>query len=72
MNDANLEKMVTEIDDLIVTFIEKYQTHPLNISSIFLARLVIANIAAGSEKDFKLILNSVAQDQKTEFSEIIH
>jgi hypothetical protein len=72
MNESILNDLVLEIDDLVLSFVEKYKTHPLNISSIFLARLMLANISVGSGDDFKLILKSVAEDQKTEFSEIIH
>lgn len=75
MNDNQLEKLTNEIDLFNLDLIEKYKTHPLNLSSIILARLVIMNNISGSGEDFKMILSSIASNDhfdSNEFTNKIH
>jgi hypothetical protein len=75
MNDSLLEELSSEIDSTIIDLIEKYKSHPLNISSIILARLVIMNNIAGSGDDFKMLLASIVSNDhfdSNEFANKIH
>jgi hypothetical protein len=75
MNDSLLEELSSEIDSTIIDLIEKYKSHPLNISSIILARLVIMNNISGSGDDFKMLLASIVSNDhfdSNEFSNKIH
>jgi len=75
MNDSLLEELSSEIDSTIIDLIEKYKSHPLNISSIILARLVIMNNIAGSSDDFKMLLASIVSNDhfdSNEFANKIH
>jgi len=75
MNDSLLEELSNEIDSTIIDLIEKYKSHPLNISSIILARLVIMNNIAGSGDDFKMLLASIVSNDhfdSNEFANKIH
>jgi hypothetical protein len=75
MNDSLLEELSSEIDSTIIDLLEKYKSHPLNISSIILARLVIMNNIAGSGDDFKMLLTSIVSNDhfdSNEFANKIH
>ena len=62
MNDEQLPKIATEIDDLLAEMMEKYQVPPLILGTVFLARLVVMAEFTEVTEDFNRVLQ-VAMDK---------
>lgn len=71
MQDDKLSKIAYEIDDIIAELSVKYQVDPLSLTSIMLARIVLANDYLGSGADFRKILANIPERQLTN-NEVMH
>jgi hypothetical protein len=56
MNDEQLPKIATEIDDLLAEMMEKHQIPPLILGTVFLARLVVMAEFTDVADDFNRVL----------------
>ena len=59
MTDDKLSKLAFEIDDIIFELITKHKIDPLSLTSVILARLVLANDFTGSGDDFRKIMSNI-------------
>lgn len=71
MQDDKLSKIAYEIDDIIAELSVKYQVDQLSLTSIMLARIVLANDYLGSGADFRKILANIPERQLTN-NEVMH
>lgn len=71
MQDDKLSKIAFEIDDIIAELSLKYQIDPLTLTSIMLARIVLANDYIGSGEDFRKILANIPERQLPN-NEVVH
>jgi hypothetical protein len=55
-------EMSNEIDDLMVELATKHKQHPLNLSSVILARLLVLCKTTGCLEDFQKIIESISDD----------
>jgi hypothetical protein len=59
MTDDKLAKLAFEIDDIIAALSIKHKIEPLSLTSVILARLVLANDFTGSGDDFRKIMFNI-------------
>jgi hypothetical protein len=59
MTDDKLAKLAFEIDDIIAALSIKHKIEPLSLTSVILARLVLANDFTGSGDDFRKIMSNI-------------
>lgn len=71
MQEDKLSKIAFEIDDIIAELSIKYQVDPLTLTSIMLARIVLANDYIGSGEDFRKLLANVP-DKRLSNNEVVH
>ena len=71
VQDDKLSKIAFEIDDIIAELSLKYQIDPLTLTSIMLARIVLANDYIGSGEDFRKILANIPERQLSN-NEVMH
>ena len=71
MTDDNLSKLAFEIDDIIFELITKHKIDPLSLTSVILARLVLANDFTGSGDDFRKIISNIP-DPRLPSNEVVH
>jgi cell division protein ZapA (FtsZ GTPase activity inhibitor) len=71
VQDDKLSKIAYEIDDIIAELSVKYQVDQLSLTSIMLARIVLANDYLGSGADFRKILANIPERQLTN-NEVMH
>jgi hypothetical protein len=60
MTDDELEKLVVEIEDFIVTKVQSNKLTILNLTAVYLSRIALLSVDCGMQKEFVYLLNSVA------------
>ena len=68
----SMESMAYDIDDFISSMLKKHEIEPLILSSIILARLLLANEYVGSDEDFKKLAANVSTREKKKRDIQIH
>ena len=71
MENDRLSKIAFEVDDMIAALSVKYKIDPLALTSIMLARLVLANDFTGSGDDFRKIMANVPEP-RIPSNEVMH
>lgn len=71
MRNDKLSKLAFEVDDIIAALSVKYKIDPLTLTSIMLARLVLANDFTGSGDDFRKIIANIP-DPRLPSNEVVH
>ena len=71
MTDDKLSKLAFEIDDIIFELITKHKIDPLSLTSVILARLVLANDFTGSGDDFRKIISNIP-NPRLPSNEVVH
>ena len=71
MNDEQLIEMSSSVDSYISTLLTKYNTTPLSLAAVLLARTMLLNKEAGSMDDFMKLMSSVIQNPP-ESNEKVH
>ena len=59
-----MESMVCQVDDFLSTMLANHKIDPLILSSIILARLLLANEYVGSDGDFKKLASNMTTVKK--------
>jgi hypothetical protein len=67
-----LESIAYDIDEFISSALTKHKIDPLILSSVILARLMLANEYVGSDEDFKKLAASISIRPKTKRDIQIH
>jgi len=57
--DYDIESISHQVDDFLSTMLANHKIDPLILSSVILARLLLANEYAGSDKDFKKLASNM-------------
>jgi len=71
VQDDKLSKIAFEVDDIIAGLAVKYKIDPLTLTSIMLARLVLANDFTGSGDDFRKIIANIPEPRLPS-NEVVH
>ena len=71
MENDKLSKIAFEVDDIIAELSIKYKIDPLTLTSIMLARLILANDFTGSGDDFRKIMANVPEPRLPS-NEVVH
>ena len=71
MQDDRLAKIAFEVDDIIAALSIKHKIEPLSLTSVILARLVLANDFTGSGDDFRKIIANIP-DPRLPSNEVVH
>ena len=71
MENDRLSKIAFEVDDMIAALSVKYKIDPLTLTSIMLARLVLANDFTGSGDDFRKLMANVPEP-RIPSNEVVH
>jgi hypothetical protein len=71
VQDDKLSKIAFEVDDIIAGLAVKYEIDPLTLTSIMLARLVLANDFTGSGDDFRKIIANIPEPRLPS-NEVVH
>ena len=71
MQDDRLAKIAFEVDDIIAALSVKNKIDPLTLTSIMLARLVLANDFTGSGDDFRKIISNIPEPRLPS-NEVVH
>ena len=64
----NMELLVEEVDDFLTIMLAKHRIDPLILSSVILARLMLANEYVGSDEDFKKLASNITTRTKNKQS----
>jgi len=67
-----LETIAYDVDEFISSALTKHKIDPLILSSVILARLMLANEYVGSDEDFKKLTASISIRPKTKRDIQIH
>jgi hypothetical protein len=59
MNDDTISKLTYEVDDILAALALKHEISILNLTSIVLARCVLANDFSGSGSDYRQLLKEI-------------
>ena len=70
--EYDLESIAYDADEFLSSMLKKHEIDPLILSSIILARLLLANEYVGSEEDFKKLAANVSIRPKTKRDIKIH
>ena len=70
--EYNLETIAYDADEFLSSMLKKHEIDPLILSSIILARLLLANEYVGSDEDFKKLAANVSIRPKTKRDIKIH
>ena len=62
--DYDLESVVHQVDDFLSTMLAEHSVDPLILSSVILARLLLANEYVGSDGDFKKLASNMSTIKK--------
>jgi len=62
LEDNEIVEISQEFDEYMVELATKYKQHPLNLSSIILARLIVLCKTTGCLEDFQKIMESISDD----------
>lgn len=65
MNDSDLVALSNEVDSMIHRFIKNYETTPLCLTAVILARLKIVSEATQQIDEFNKLCNHVADTNFT-------
>lgn len=71
MENDKLSNIAFEVDDIIAALSIKYEIDPLSLTSIMLARLILANDFIGSGSDFRKIMANVPEPRLPS-NEVVH
>ena len=63
-----LETMAYDTDEFILSMLTKHKIDPLILSSVILARLLLANEYVGSDEDFKKLASNMTPRAKNKQS----
>ena len=63
--ENNMELIVEEIDQFLTIMLAKHNLDPLILSSVVLARLMLANEYVGSDQDFKKLASNLTTITKS-------
>ena len=63
--EDNMELIVEEIDQFLTIMLAKHNLDPLILSSVILARLMLANEYVGSDEDFKKLASNLTTITKS-------
>jgi hypothetical protein len=63
--EDNMELIVEEIDQFLTIMLAKHNLDPLILSSVVLARLMLANEYVGSDQDFKKLASNLTTITKS-------
>ena len=63
--EDNMELIVEEIDQFLTIMLAKHNLDPLILSSVILARLMLANEYVGSDQDFKKLASNLTTITKS-------
>ena len=63
--EDNMELIVEEIDQFLTIMLAKHNLDPLILSSVVLARLMLANEYVGSDEDFKKLASNLTTMTKS-------
>jgi hypothetical protein len=63
--ENNMELIVEEIDQFLTIMLAKHNLNPLILSSVVLARLMLANEYVGSDQDFKKLASNLTTITKS-------
>ena len=67
-----LESIAYDVDNFVSSALTKHKIDPLILSSVILARLMLANEYVGSDEDFKKLTASISIRPKTKRDIQIH
>lgn len=70
--EYELESIAYDVDKFISSAITKHKIDPLILSSVILARLMLANEYVGSDEDFKKLTANISIRPKTKRDIQIH
>jgi hypothetical protein len=59
MNDDTISKLTYEVDDILAALALKHDISILNLTSIVLARCVLANDFSGSGADYRQLIKEI-------------
>jgi hypothetical protein len=68
----NMESMAYDVDEFFSSMLKKHEIDPLILSSVILARLLLANEYVGSDEDFKKLAANVSTREKQKRDINIH
>ena len=63
--EDNMELIIEEIDQFLTIMLAKHNLDPLILSSVVLARLMLANEYVGSDQDFKKLASNLTTITKS-------
>ena len=66
--EYNIESMAHDTDQFISSMLTKHKIDPLILSSVILARLLLANEYVGSDEDFKKLASNMIPRAKNKQS----
>lgn len=67
-----LELLVEDIDEFILQMVDKYQLHPLSMSSVIVGRLVYLTKTVGCDEMFIKLLINLNEDTNKENNPFLH
>ena len=70
--EYDLESIAYDADEFLSSMLTKHEIDPLILSSIILARLLLANEYVGSDEDFKKLAANVSTREKKKRDIQIH
>jgi hypothetical protein len=70
--EYELESIAYDTDEFISSMLTKHKIDPLILSSVILARLVLANEYVGSDQDFKKLAANISVREKKKRDINIH
>lgn len=66
--DYDIESIAHQVDDFLSTMLANHKIDPLILSSVILARLLLANEYVGSDGDFKKLASNMTTVKKNKTS----
>lgn len=67
-----LEQAAGEIDEFVLQMVEKYQLHPLSMSSVIVGRLVYLTKTVGCSEMFLKLLYSLNEEPNKDSNPFLH
>lgn len=64
MNEDKISKLTYEVDDILADLVIKHDMSILNVTSVILARCVLANDFTGSGADYRQLLKEIPPPPK--------
>jgi len=68
MDELELAELSNKVDDFLISEVERYKISPLMLSAVVNARLYLFNEISGSEKNFKILLDTLQEFESVEKS----